>query len=131
MVKGRDMKNKLKIVKHLKNTENGRLRAMVERMVKERTGGWIKQVEEYTHTVETGYAELTKMKKEKINLKVNEWEDRRWTTEVKEKETLEIHRAKKRVGEKGLYSNDGGSVTLFRCRINTLKVNLDRGSREG
>ena len=51
------------------------------------------------------------MKKLKNNLKVNEWEKRRWRTEVEEKETLKIYA--KRMGEEGLYSNDGSSVTLF------------------
>ena len=37
--------------------------------------------------------------------------------------TLEIYRAKKKMGEKGLHSNDGSSVILFRCRTNTLKLN--------
>ena len=47
-------------------------------------------------------AELTKMKKEKINLMVNEWEERRWRTVVEEKETMKIYGAKKRIGEEGL-----------------------------
>ena len=42
------------------------------------------------HAVGVSHAELTKMKKEKNNLKVNEWEERRWKTEVEERETLEI-----------------------------------------
>ena len=44
--------------------------------------------------------------KKKINLKVNEWEEGRWKTEVEERETLEIYRAKKKMGENYLYSND-------------------------
>ena len=50
-------------------------------------------------------------------------EEKRWRTEVEERETLEIYRAKKRIGEEGIYSNDGGSVTLFRCRTNKIKMN--------
>ena len=46
MMKSRDMKSKLKMVKHMKTTENGLLRAVAERMVWEGSGGWIKQVEE-------------------------------------------------------------------------------------
>ena len=45
-MKCRDMKSKLKMVKHMKTTENGLLRAMAERMVWEGSGGWMKQVEE-------------------------------------------------------------------------------------
>ena len=79
----------------------------------------MRQVEEYMHAVGVSHAQLTK----KNHLKINEWEERRWRTEVEERETLEIYRAKKRMGEEGLYSNDGGSVTLFRCRTNTLRLN--------
>ena len=131
-VKCRDMKNKLKMVKHGKSTENGLLRAVAERMVQEGSGGWIKQVKEYMRAVRMSHAELTAMKKEKINLKVNELEERRWRTEVEEKEALEIYRyrAKKRMVEKGIYSNDGGSVTLFRCRTNIIKLNWRQGSRK-
>ena len=48
-----------------------------------------------------------------MNLKVNEWEERRWRTEVEERETLEIYRVKNTIGEEGLYlySNDSGSIT--------------------
>ena len=45
------MKNKLKMVKHIKNTENELMKAVVERMVREGSGGWVKQVEEYMHAV--------------------------------------------------------------------------------
>ena len=63
------------------------------------------------------------MRKENNNLKVNEWEERRWRTEVEGRETLEIYRAKSKIGEEGLYLNDRGSMTLFRCRTNTIKLN--------
>ena len=64
-MKCRDMKSKLKMVKHMKTTENGllMLRAVVERMVWEGSGGWMKQVEEYMCAVGVSYEELTKMKK--------------------------------------------------------------------
>ena len=75
------------------------------------------------HAVGVSHEELTKMKKEKINLKVNEWEERRWRTEVEERETNEIYRAQNKIGEEGLYSNDSGLMTLFRCRTNTIKLN--------
>ena len=97
-MKCRDMKNKLKMVNHLKNTENSLLKAVAERMVETRNGGWIKQVEEYMNAIGTSYAELTKMKEEKIKLKVNEREERRWRTEVEEKETEDRRRKEENVG---------------------------------
>ena len=47
---------------------------------------------------------------------------RRWRTELEERENLEIYRAKNKI-EEDLYSNDSGSMTLFRCRTNTIKLN--------
>ena len=43
------------MVKYLKNTENSLLRAVIERMVEEGSGGYIKQVEKYMQTVGTSY----------------------------------------------------------------------------
>ena len=40
-IKCRDMKSKLNMVKHIKTTENGLLRVVVEG-----SGGWMKQVEQ-------------------------------------------------------------------------------------
>ena len=102
-VKCRDMKNKLKMVKHMKNTENGLLRAVAERMVQEGSGGWIKQVEEYMHGVGVAHAELTTMKKKKINLKVNELEERRWRTEVEKVKPLR-YIAQRREWERKVYT---------------------------
>ena len=62
-MKCRDMKSKLKMVKQMNTTENGLLRAVAERMVREGSGGWIKQVEEYMSAVGVSHEELTKMKK--------------------------------------------------------------------
>ena len=65
------MKNKLKIVNHLKNSENSLLRAVAEKMMNVGSGRWIEQVEEYSIqfnvTIGTSYAELTKMKKKLIS----------------------------------------------------------------
>ena len=64
-MKCRDTKSKLKMVKHLKTRENGLLMAVAERMVREGSGGWMKQVEEYMHAVGVSHAELTKNGKRK------------------------------------------------------------------
>ena len=74
------------------------------------------------------HAEQAMIKKE-INHKVNEWEERRWRTEVEGRETLEIYGAKKKTG--GLYSNDSGSMTLFRCRTNALQLNWSQRFQGG
>ena len=54
----------------------------------------MKQVEEYMCAVGASHEELTRMKKKSQG---NEREERRWRTEVEEKETLEIYRAKHKI----------------------------------
>ena len=53
---------KLKMVKHMKTTENSLLRAVAPQW-REGSGGWMKQVEEYMRPVGVSHEELTKMKK--------------------------------------------------------------------
>ena len=62
-MKCRDLKSKLKMVKHMKTTENGLQRAVAERMVREGSGGWMKQVGEYMRAVGVSHEKLTKKKK--------------------------------------------------------------------
>ena len=57
------MKSKLKMVKHMKSTEIGLMRAVAERMVREGSAGWMKKVEEYMRAVGVSHEELTKLKK--------------------------------------------------------------------
>lgn len=65
--------------------------------------------------------ELRNMSKEKIKLRVNGWEQGRWREELSRRETLQVNSNKSRIQEENIYSNNFGSVLLFRCRTNTLK----------
>ena len=62
-MKCRNKKSMLKMVKHVKTTENGLLRALADRMVPEGSGGWMKHVGEYMRAVGVCHEELTKIKK--------------------------------------------------------------------
>ena len=63
-MKCRDMKSKLKMEKHVKTTENGLLRAVAERMVDDEASGGVYACS-WSEPCRT-------VKKEQINLKVNE-----------------------------------------------------------
>ena len=45
-----------------------------------------------------------------------------WRREVESKSTLQLYRHKIGIGDEGIYSNRYGSVLLFQCRTNTLRV---------
>ena len=40
---------------------------------------------------------------------------------------LELYRSKGNLGDEGIYSNEYGSVLLFQCRANTLKLRWRQG----
>ena len=70
-----------------------------------------------------------------IGREVNKWENNRWRRDVESKTTLELYRSKENVGNKGIYSNEYGSVygsvLLFQCRTNTLKLRWRQGFEGG
>ena len=93
-------------------------------MWEERRGEWVRQLEEYLGEVEIG--ELRSMSKEKVKLKVHAWDEARWRRELYMKETLELYRNKSKIQEERIYNYSFGSVILFRCLTNTLKLNWRR-----
>ena len=74
LMKSTDITNKLKMRNHLKNTRRNSLLKMVEEI----RSMWLCRWRSICMTVGTCYEILSRMKEEKINLKVNQWEERRW-----------------------------------------------------
>ena len=83
----------------------------------------MRQLEEYLGEVGVEIGELRSMSKEKVKLKVHAWDEARWRRELNMRETLEVYRNKSKIHEEMIYNNSFGSVILFRCRTNTLKLN--------
>ena len=59
---------------------------------------------------------------ESIVGRVNSWEGSRWRRDIESKATLDLYRNKRGIGDEEIYSNGYGSVLLFQCRTNTLKL---------
>ena len=57
-----------------------------------------------------------------LGRKVNNWENNRWRRDIKIERKLELYRSKRNMADEGIYSNEYGSVLLFQCRTNTLKL---------
>ena len=51
--------------------------------------------------------------------------------DIESKTMLELYRSKKNMGDEGIYSNEYGSVLLFQCRTNTLKLRWMQGFEGG
>ena len=83
----------------------------------------MRQLEEYLGEVGVEVGELRGISKEKLKLKVLAWDEARWRWELNMRETLEIYRNKSKIHAERIYNNSIGSVILFRCRTNTLKLN--------
>ena len=100
-------------------------------MWEERRGEWVRQLEEYLGEVGVEIGELRSMSK--VKFKVHAWDEARWRQELNMTETLEIYRNKSKIHEERIYNNSFGSVILFRCYTNTLKLNFEKisGRRGG
>ena len=66
-----------------------------------------------------------------IGREVNKWENNRWRKDIESKTTLELYRSKGNLGDEGIYSHEYGSVLLFQCRTNTLKLRWRQGFEGG
>ena len=104
-------------------TENGLLRAIFRRMCGEsRPGRWMRQLREYMGELGTSFDRLESMTKLELNRVVDEWETDRWRRDLESRTTLQLYRNKVGIREEGIYRNVFGSVLMFRCRTNTLKL---------
>ena len=64
------------------------------------------------------------MSKECIKRKVDEWETERWNEERRRKSSIELYNeCKVKIEDEDIYENDWGSVLLYRCRTNSLRLN--------
>ena len=66
---------------------------------------------------------MNDVSKECIKRKVYAWESDRWNEERMKKVTLGVYNeCKSEIKDEGLYENDWGSVLLYRCRSNSLRL---------
>ena len=67
--------------------------------------------------------ELDGKNNEWIKRKVYAWESDRWNEERVQKSSISVYNeCKSEIRDEGLYENDWGSVLLYRCRSNSLKL---------
>ena len=119
----RDMKAKLKYEKHVRNGENELLRSMYDDMCEWNKCKWLETVKMYRERVGMQASELDDLSNECIKKKVYAWESDRWNEERMQKSTIRVYNeCKSEIKDEGLYENDWGSVLLFRCRSNSLRL---------
>ena len=124
---------KLKFANFMANTANGLLAAIFKKLASEaRPKIWVRQLREYLGELELDFSDVGRMDADDIGREVNNWENNRWRREsIESKTTLELYRSKRNMGDEGIYSNEYGSVLLFQCRINTLKLRWRQGFKGG
>ena len=79
----------------------------------------------------TGLCRCGGMDADNIEMEVNNWEKNRWRRDIDSKTTLVLYRSKRNMGDGGIYSNEYGSVLLFQCWTNTLKLRWRQGFEGG
>ena len=78
-----------------------------------------------------GFDGLKTMTKLELNRVVDERETDKWRRDLESRTTLQLYRNKAGIGEEGIYRNVFGSLLMFRCRTNTLKLRWRDGFAGG
>ena len=120
--------DELKFAKYKANTANGLLAAIFGKLTSEaRPEIWVRQPREYLGELGLDFSDVGKMDTEDIGREVNKWENNRCRRDIESKTTPELYRSKGNLGDEGIYSNEYGSVLLFQCRTNALKLRQSQG----
>ena len=85
---------------------------------------WMKQVRKLAGDVGMDLSRIGVEDASMIREMVDDWDADRWREEMRIKSSLEYYnRYKNEIGGIDFYDNSYGSVLLFRCRSNTIRVN--------
>ena len=119
----RDMKTKLKYIKHLMEQENSLLCTIFEDMYKNTLSKWIYTIRAYLKTLNITLNELKQTSSKQIDKKVREWDTEQWRINIQDKKTLQLYKNKKGIKEEtDIYDNTQGATLLFKSRTNTLQL---------
>lgn len=117
--------NQLNYLKYVEDHERNELvkRIVVEKALMKKDY-WIKSTKEFMKEINVKYCELRTIKKENLNNKIKQWDNKKWQKEVAEKSSLSIYKNwKSGVKEESIYDNRPSSEILFKARTNNLKLN--------
>ena len=120
----RDMKTKLKYIKHLTEQESTLLHTIFEDLYNNPFCKWIKTIKEYMKTLNMTLIELKQMSTKQIENIVRRWDTEQWKISIQSKKTLQIYiRNKTNIKEEtDIYDNTQGATLLFKSRTNTLPL---------
>merc|ERR1711972_190554 len=120
----RDMKTKLKYIKHLMEQENSLLCTIFEDMYKNTLSEWINTIRAYLKTLNITLSELKQTSSKQIDIKVREWDTEQWRINIQDKKTLQLYKNNKKgiKEETDIYDNTQGATLLFKSRTNTLQL---------
>ena len=124
-MRSRLIKNKINFVKYMKHKEGSVVKAAYEEMRRtHKKDDWIKGINEAFEKTNIRETEVANMSELKIKKAVNELDTRRWKQELEEKRSVKLYKENKpEIKEEHFYDNTPSSITLFRCRTNTLQLN--------
>ena len=117
-------KNKLIFLKHLFNSNNQLLKNVVKSHLDEKRSPWAKEASNLLTRNNLTSESLKSTSKDTISKWIRERDHNEWKQNIEGKTSLSLYRKfKGKLKEENIYSNNYGSVLLFKCRTNTLNLN--------
>ena len=94
---------------------------------------WIEEVNKYIRELNIRHREIKNMSKLTLKKIINKYDTECWKEEMAKKSTLTIYRRfKKEIkGEQDLYDNTPAATIMYRCRSNSLYLNIKKKHQGG
>ena len=129
----RDMRSKIFYIKHILLHNNLLKEILLHQFEERQPSKWIKQIQTYMQDLNINLHAMEHYSPAKIKKLVKSWDDSLWMKDMQDKRTMCIYRKFKHTirDEQDLYDNTASSVSLFRARISTLKLNWERRHTDG
>ena len=129
----RDMWSKIFYIKHILLHNNLLKEILLHQFEERQPSKWIKQIKTYMQDLNINLHAIEHYSPAKIKKLVKSWDDSLWMKDMQDKSTMCIYRKFKHTirDEQDLYDNTASSVTLFRARTGTLKLNWERRHTDG
>lgn len=124
-MEARIMKGRMLLLKSILVGKNDLLKETVKDLNISRVSEWAETNRKFKRKLEITDEDLRELSTKAIKKKVQEWDNKMWKEEMESKTSIEIYRAARQtMGQQDqIYDNKPSSITLFKCRTNTLPLN--------
>ena len=132
LIETRLMESRLRFVRSIQNGNNNLVKEILQRTRADKSNPWKKKLDDYMYKSGIKFDEIQYLSQEEIKKKTRRYDNKLWKEELDQKVTLDRYRIyKKQIKQEDIYDNRFESILLFKARIRTLNLNIERRHKGG